>query len=153
MNIDIKKKIDEELAMLALAGTDLKYYADHNLDLLMHAARKGHTRLVKLLIESGAKHIDEALAYASSEGHIDIIKLLLEAGADIHSGTDYPLRVTCAQGRVEILNLLIKYNADAKVYDKDAVPFYATPNYPNKEEIIKILIDNGADASVTKKYL
>lgn len=52
------------------------------------AARKGHTNIVKILIEEGAKldsfdgEGNTALINAAYHGHMEIVKMLLDAGAD-----------------------------------------------------------------------
>ena len=54
---------------------------------LMHAARNGHTEIVKALLENGAdvnaKSQDDwtAIRMAVGEGHADVVHLLREAGA------------------------------------------------------------------------
>ena len=68
-----------------------------------HAAAAGHTKIVKLLLEKGAK-VDNregdggsytALTFAVSGGHEEVVKMLVEAGAErgirSHEGT--PLEI------------------------------------------------------------
>ena len=52
----------------------------------MTASRNGHTEIVKLLLNEGAKADGwVALVLASENGHIGVVELLLERGADIEA--------------------------------------------------------------------
>ena len=87
--------------MLLNAGADIDGVSDYKLLAetgfgiepswpLNHAAAAGHTKIVKLLLEKGAK-VDNregdggsytALTFAVSGGHEEVVKMLVEAGAE-----------------------------------------------------------------------
>jgi ankyrin repeat protein len=59
---------------------------------LIDASCNGHVKVVKLLIEAGAKvneknDGDSAISMASNNRHTDIVELLVEAGATIDMET------------------------------------------------------------------
>lgn len=103
---------------------------------LHYAARAGHTDILKLLLDNGAKVNARALAQgtvggkrktwrsgtplkeASAEGHIEVVKILLENGADVnipdHLGTT-PLISAAIGGHNEIVKLLIEHGAKTKI--------------------------------------
>jgi len=61
-------------------------------DLLLIAARDGHTKNVEQSIEKGAKINDvgnTALLMAAYNGHTEIVKLLIEKGVDINARNIY----------------------------------------------------------------
>jgi len=113
------------------------------------ASRRGHTKIVEMLLETGADvhHRDDgALAWASSRGHIGIVKLLLEAGADIHAKDDWSLRGASSYGHPRVVEILLEYGANV----------HADDNYSINEassliagdgivEIVELLLDYGAD--------
>ena len=57
--------------------------------------------------------------------------------------------------KLDVVKLLISYGAKVnRVNDSGSTPLhYATQSYPRNTEIIKILIDNGADVNAAHKYL
>lgn len=105
-------------------------------------------------------HNENLLQLASEENMIDLVKLLLENGADPNFSNlrrPTPLIIAARKGYTEIVNLLLTHKADVNLR------FYASfgVNYNALEEafhsrtlstqIIKSLIDAGADVSKIKK--
>ncbi|XCN71444.1 MAG: ankyrin repeat domain-containing protein [Candidatus Electrothrix aestuarii] len=94
---------------------------------LILAAQRGHTDLVKLLIENKANiNIKNLYSYtpliaAAENGHHDIIQLLLEAGADINAinveGNSALIKST-ENGDTESVKLLIDHGADPNIRNK-----------------------------------
>lgn len=101
----------------------------NNTSSLSFAAFKGHTEIVKLLLEKGA-NIDEktnkegnlSLILAISQNHKEIVKLLLERGANVNA-TDVTgntvLMNAASLGYIEIVELLLKYGADTKIVNRE----------------------------------
>jgi ankyrin repeat protein len=58
------------------------------------SSEKGHTEVVRLLLEKGADvHTNNwALRWACYVGHTEIVRLLLGKGADVHADNNYALR-------------------------------------------------------------
>ena len=93
---------------------------------LMHAARDGHTEVVKLLIDNGAdlnhksNHGDTALMYAARDGHTDVVKFLIDNGVDLnHKNNVGGTALICAarEGRTEVVKLLIDNGANMNIKD------------------------------------
>ncbi len=81
----------------------------------MWAADKGHTEVVKLLIDKGADvnfRENEALKYAANMGHTDTVKLLIERGADVNAQDGKALIEAAYEGHTDTIKLLIEKGAD-----------------------------------------
>lgn len=57
-------------------------------------------------------HDELLLRYSVDQGHIDAVKFLLESGANVHAKNGYCLNVARRGKKVEIIKLLLDYNAD-----------------------------------------
>ncbi len=76
----------EKVKTLLQPDESLACDEEYGSSILLAAAHAGHTQMVKLLLDMGAKvnnkkHGNTALMLAASQGHIDTVKLLLEYGA------------------------------------------------------------------------
>jgi ankyrin repeat protein len=96
---------------------------------LMASARKGHTEVVRALVDAGArleaKDILDgtALNYACNDGHIGAARVLLAAGADVHTRNktqQTPLINAAAKGHVAMVSMLIQ-DSEARLVDKDKI--------------------------------
>ena len=82
-------KVRELLNTAANVPSLLAIQDDNGFTALLHASKKGHTEIVRMLLAAGAKidHVDEdgntALLQASREGHTEIVRMLLAAGAKV----------------------------------------------------------------------
>ena len=125
---------------------------------LMHAARDGHTEVVKLLIDNGAdlNHKSNggvtALRTAAREGRTEVVKLLIDNGADMNiKDVDgwTALMHASIYGHTEVVKLLVENGADMNIKDSRygrTVLIYAAWN--GSTEVVKLLIDNGADMNI-----
>ncbi len=96
---------------------------------LMFAAFNGHSEIVLLLIEEGAE-IDQrdylgrtALLYGATGPFPETIKILLDRGANpnlVDSDEHFsPLMHAAAEGHLEVVKVLIAYEADPSLKDVD----------------------------------
>jgi len=91
---------------------------------LIFAAKKGRTRVVRLLLERGADPSTKtrtgkyagnslplhALALAAEEGHLEIVHLLIRAGAEVNHSITYDRDALCAAatgGHAEVVRELL----------------------------------------------
>jgi ankyrin repeat protein len=133
---------------------------------IIQATKNNDFKMVKLLVESGAKHrfgydINgkngfQALHIASKNGYLEIAKLLIEQGADLNFTTSYkyggftPLHIATINKQLEITKLLIEQGADLNIrangyagqYSHSTALIIALLN--EDLEIAKLLIDNNA---------
>jgi uncharacterized protein len=96
---------------------------------LMLAAFNGHTDILKVLLNAGAKADlkDElgrtALMYASTGPFPEAVKLLLTNGADPNIVDEVekftPLMFAAAEGQLEVVSILLANKADPALKDKD----------------------------------
>ncbi|GCB86643.1 hypothetical protein scyTo_0027319 [Scyliorhinus torazame] len=103
---------------------------------LIAAARNGHCKVVKLLLEhyrveteqSGTVRFDgyvidgaTALWCAAGAGHLDVVRLLVGNGANVNHTTatnSTPLRAACFDGRLDIVRYLVENRADIRIANK-----------------------------------
>lgn len=129
---------------------------------LMKAARHPHGyATVKLLIEHGADVNDitgdlqdfrTVLHFSIFSGNIDIIRLLLTSGArypNLNFEKPSPMDIAIISGRPDIARLLIEFGADVNSGSNTTIgqPLQTvlTQGIENKREIVKLLLDCGAD--------
>ena len=93
---------------------------------LHEASRKGHTAVVRMLLEHGADPAranafgDTALSVASCNGHAGVVRLLLERGAETDSRNafgDTPLILASYHGHVDLVNMLLSAGASADSFN------------------------------------
>lgn len=118
---------------------------------LAYSVIKKNVDIVKLLLLNNADiTIDkEPILYTALIYYeYRIVKLLLDAGVDIDVRDGWghtPLTIACEKGYIDAVKLLIEYGADVNYADKKGKkPLYYAINSSKKNEIIKLLIDEGA---------
>ena len=125
---------------------------------LQVAAMKGHSEVVKLLLEAGAdkeaapaeqNRGKRALHLAAENGHWQNVQLLLEAGAD-KDATDHcgmtALHFAAERGHSKVVELLVE--ANAAVEEKSdrylRTAFYLAVKHGHSE-VVKLLLEAGCD--------
>ena len=85
MSKKTKNKLEEEIALLALAGKDIKVYDPFKpTEYLWIASMYGHISIVKLLLEVGCYklcYLNRALFEAMYNKHKNVAELLIKYGA------------------------------------------------------------------------
>ena len=90
--------------------------------------------------------------YASSFGNYTYVSHLMTQTKSVNCVNGYkketPLYISCANGYVEIVDILLKYFADVSICDCDGrSPLYAA-SMRGHIEIVSLLLQNGGDVSV-----
>ncbi len=149
-------------------GVDLNardaYYADCTA--LILASQKGHTDIVKFLLDKGADVNVKAgmgftaLTFASFNGHIDIVKILLSKGADVNvEGTAVmthgmtPLMAASRGGHIEVVKLLIDHRANINIIPINGASALTYASFGGYMKIAELLLDKGADVNTKNVYV
>jgi len=142
---------------------------------LQIACRFGHTQLVQLLLEKNAS-TDLCIRIASYELHHKVLKALLESDKINLTDTEYPLHFFIKEApchwndkyehyKKTLIVLLTKYDVNEKAYAycsryiSGATPLhlliyrmfekhYGCSEKEPLQELIQLLLDNGADATI-----
>ena len=82
------------------------------------------TDTFKYLVELGANIYAEnnlALRLSAAQGDLEIVKYLVENGADIHANNDQALRWSANNGHLEIVKYLVECGANIHAYNDEAL--------------------------------
>jgi len=142
-----------KLAKLNANGNNINK-GNHDGDTLLHiAAGRGNNKVIKLLLERGAKvnstnELGETPLIHASTYFIDTVKLLLENGAKINMKDTFeeraPLHVASDYGNIVIVKFLLEKGAkvDIEDFNKKTTLFLAV--FEGYKDIAKLLLKYGA---------
>ncbi|KAF9205732.1 hypothetical protein BGZ49_003573 [Haplosporangium sp. Z 27] len=103
------------------------------------------TKRAKRILAAGLsiqKDADKALRYAVRGNDVEIVKLLIDYEADVHAFNEEAIMVAAHKGHVEILKLLIQAGADFET--KAGAPLRQAAE-GGHTEAVRVLCENGAD--------
>ena len=108
----------KKVASLLGAGIEPNSKDKYDNTALHYASKKGHSEIVKLLLEKGANvnAQDNDIGYtvlhrASMAGHLEVAKLLLDKGANINAQdifSETALHLATVSGHLEVVKLLFE---------------------------------------------
>lgn len=163
-----ENNIDEVRRLLSQACTSVnaKHKEIGSSTPLQLAARRGRLNMAKLLIEAGAEVNagsvgNTPLGLAAESGNADLVQLLLSYGAKVNANDPCcsgPLHSAAASGAPDVVKLLLANGADpnAPGYGHQTPIFAALrakrdAEYATEEEILGVLIQNGANVNWTDR--
>lgn len=123
---------------------------------LSWAAEKGHTAMVKLLLNLGAnadcKDIggQTPLSWASKRGHEEVVRLLLREGVDPDSKSESgrtPLSKAAANGHTSIVQLLLAAGVEVESRDEDDVTPLLRAVQNGHTGVVQLLCAVGVDVN------
>ena len=87
---------------------------------------------------------------AAMEGDLDLVKYYISSGKDPRADLDYAFRNACAAGHMHIVRYLHEeHGADANACGSTALLWAVDYNHL---EVVKYLVENGADVFVDLEY-
>src|SRR5206468_1672248 len=98
-----------------------------NLPPLARATYSDNIEIARLLLERGATEKEEALTKAAFHNRTAVAEFLLDQGADVNGtpGSErFPLLNATAWGHIEMVRLLLQYNANVDRVHSEYVPGY-----------------------------
>ncbi|KAK0399896.1 hypothetical protein QR680_003264 [Steinernema hermaphroditum] len=144
-----------EILLKANANKEHRNVSDYTP--LSLAASGGYIEIIQLLLNAGAeinsrtgsKLCISPLMLAAMNGHEAATKLLLERGSDINAhietNRNTALTLACFQGRVEVVRLLLKYNANVEHRAKTGLTPLMEAANGGYSAVGKLLLEASAD--------
>jgi ankyrin repeat domain-containing protein 50 len=122
---------------------------------LQAASKKGHDKVVQILIDAGAdvntqtKQYDNALQAASYQGYDKIGQMLINAGANVNQSGKYDnaLLTASEKGYDKIVQMLIDAGADVNIRGKLYGNALQAASYRGYDKVVQMLMDAGADVN------
>jgi ankyrin repeat protein len=124
---------------------------------LLSAARRGHFRLTKLLLDNGAdvnarsSSLQTPLHGAAWNGHLTLAELLLQQGADLNAQSNSgqtPLHEAAWNGHFPLAKLLLEKGANANAVNKfGQSPLHWAAHYSHLH-VAETLLQYGADITI-----
>ncbi|XP_067685768.1 ankyrin-3-like [Haliotis asinina] len=153
----------EVFDLLVKKGADLSVVDKHGDNILHLFCRYGNMKMVNYILTHTTLNINSTnnkkmtpLLMAAYHGKKDVLGLLLETGADT-SAVDHKnnnvLHLSCTGGHVDTVKFILNLNiVDINSKDLSGVTPVMLAAYWRKREIFDILVQQGADLSISDRY-
>ncbi|MDM5206332.1 ankyrin repeat domain-containing protein [Cytobacillus kochii] len=156
----------DHLLTLLNIGANINAQDDEGNTAVMAATQQNQMEIVQVLIAHGAdinirnKRLDNVLLYAGAEGLLEIVQLAIQAGADTTITNRYggiAIIPACERGHIEVVKELLTHS-DTNVNHINDLHWTAlleaiilSDGGKIHQEIVQLLIDHGADITITDK--
>ena len=144
-----------ERAIINGANVEAFSYQDHRKDsALMWATRKGHSEVVKILLQNGAdvnaKNLygTTALMWSARKGYPEVAEILLQSGAEVNDTNNYgstALLWAAKYGNIEMIEVLLNNGANVNAKANNGFTALIRAAMGNHLHIAEILLEHGAD--------
>lgn len=140
------------IQLLQDRNTDVNYDDGGVITPLIPAIWRGHTQIIKLLLNAGANpNIRPASPLANALNNKEIADLLIAAGADINfkdkdGQTD--LMTAAVEGRVALVKALIAAGANVNIQNNKGRTPLINAALHGKIEVVKVLLEAGANPEI-----
>ena len=120
---------------------------------LLEAANNGHTEIVQVLLDRGAKpNISNEYGYnplqmAACMGHKEVVRLLIGGGANPNTadeGKSTPLHGAAAEGHKDVVQMLLDVGADPNVESVDGETPLSSATDNEHKDVEQLLLEKGA---------
>ncbi|XP_071763948.1 fibronectin type 3 and ankyrin repeat domains 1 protein [Centroberyx gerrardi] len=149
--------------ILVQNGAEVNMKNSSGKDSLMLACFCGHLDIVRYLRQSGALWTSRdkagctALHWAVDGSHLPVIQHMIEDNCQVDvkesvSGWTPLMRVSAVTGNAEVASLLLRAGADVNVRDRDGKTPLMIAVLNNHEDLVKLLLENGADRLVKNEF-
>ncbi|MEK5429181.1 ankyrin repeat domain-containing protein [Cytobacillus sp. FSL R7-0680] len=156
----------DHLLTLLNIGANINALDDEGNTAVMAATQQNQVEIVQVLIAHGAdinirnKRLENVLLYAGAEGLLEIVQLAIQAGADTTITNRYggiAIIPACERGHIEVVKELLTHS-DTDVNHINNLHWTAlleaiilSDGGKTHQEIVQLLIDHGADITITDK--
>ncbi|XP_039547785.1 kinase D-interacting substrate of 220 kDa B isoform X4 [Pimephales promelas] len=152
-----KNRVEVATVLLENGANPITTGLQYSVYPIIWAAGRGHSEIVKLLLEHGAKvncsdkYGTTPLIWAARKGHYDCVMHLLENGADVDqegANSMTALIVAVKGGYTEVVKELLKRNPNVNMTDKDGNTALMIAAKEGYTEIVQDLLDAGTYVNI-----
>ena len=150
-----------ELVRLILEkGADINYQNDVTGETaLIHSSKAGHFEIAQMLVKNGSNTQakdntgEDAVLWGCTKGHLDIVKMLMTNNTSPDSKEKNDCLISASHSRnKELIDFLINnYNVNINAIDEHGETALMVATMTGNNEIMRILIDNGANVNINDK--
>ena len=147
----------EAAEFLMRKGADIRLATRNGYNSILVAAWRGHTPIVKMLLEEGIPAGTAVCGYsvlhaAASAGQNDMVQLLISKGVDVNTRDRdgvhrTPLRWAVQENHLSVIQTLLDNGAEIDAQDEDGDTPLIQASGEGWLEVVRLLLERGADVN------